>query len=238
MIEMLTQFGLSKKEAETYVSCLRAGRATANRISEAMGVPRSTVYDILERLRALGLVTTSVIGSKTNFVASDPEVLVEILEEKKQMVSKALPGLRSIHNKMAERPIAEIFQGKIAAGRLFDEIIERAESEVCIIGSQKNAVEKIGYRTDRFRQRRKEKGLLIRQILEESVPARSEEKNRYTKVRYLKRLSRSKEAIFILENYVYHIILQHEISAIRIKSADHAYSTKLIFEALWEKARR
>ncbi len=235
MIQELIQYGLSEKEAETYISCLKIGQATANRIAELMNLPRSTIYDILERLKSIGLITTTIIDNKTNFIASSPEILITSLNEKKNIVEKVLPELKEIQNKVGERPIAEVFQGKIAIIKLLDEILDNAKT-LKVLGSQGNALEKIGYHPDKFRIKRLEKKIKIRQILEISKESKLIKNDKFTQVRFLKSLNDSKEAIFIFKNHVYHIILQYEISAIKIKSIDHAKAMEIIFDELWEKA--
>jgi len=237
MIQELIQYGLSEKEAETYISCLKIGQATANRIAGLMNLPRSTTYDILERLKIVGLITTIIIDNKTNFIASTPDVLLTSLNEKKNTIEKILPDLKEMHNKVGDRPIAEVFQGKIAIIKLLDEILDNAKS-LKVLGSQGNALKKIGYHSEIFSIKRLEKKIHIKQILEESKEARKYKKklNKYTELKFIKSFSNSREVIFLFDNYVYHIILQYEISAIKIKSKDHAKTIEIIFDELWEKA--
>ncbi len=236
MKEELIQYGLSEREAEIFLICLKTGKATANRIAELANMARSTVYDILERLKAHGLITTNVIDNKINFIASDPNVLLTSLDEKKQSIQQILPSLKEIHNKVGERPFAEVYQGKIAIIKLLDEILDNAK-ELKIIGSQGNALEKIGYHPTKFRMKRTSKKIILKQILELSKEAKKEVSDDYTETRFLESLKDSKEAIFIFDDYVYHIILQYEISAIKIKSKDHARAMNIMFDEMWAKSK-
>ena len=104
--------------------------------------------------------------------------------------------------------------------------------------SQGNALEKIGYHPEKFRLKREERKIIVKQILEESVDARKEKSNKYTKIKFVKSLTNSREAMFITNEYTYHIILQYEISAIRIKSSDHAQTMELLFDELWDNATK
>jgi sugar-specific transcriptional regulator TrmB len=235
MIQELIDYGLSDKEANVYLICLKTGQATANRIAELSNLARSTTYDILDRLKALGLITTCVIDNKTHFIANDPEVLFTSLNEKKIAIKKVLPSLKEIYKKVEDKPMAEVFQGRIAIIKIFNEILDNAKN-LKVIGSQGNALEKIGYHPEKFRTKRIEKKIRIRQILEVSKESRRIRNDRYTEVRFLRSLNESKEVIFIFDDYVYHIMLQYEISAIKIKSKDHARAMEIIFDDLWEKA--
>lgn len=235
MLPELISYGLSDKEANVYIICLKTGQATANRISELAKVARSTTYDILDRLKSLGLITTCVIDNKTHFIANNPEVLLTSLDERKSAIEEVLPSLRGIFKKVEDKPYAEVFQGEIAIIKIFDEILDNAK-ELKVIGSQGNALEKIGYHPEKFRLKRIQNKVRIQQILEISEESKKIEKDKYTNIRFLKSLSNSKEGVFISGDYVYHILFQYEISAIKIKSKDHAEAMRIVFDELWKKA--
>ncbi|MFA6072517.1 MAG: helix-turn-helix domain-containing protein [Candidatus Woesearchaeota archaeon] len=237
MQQELMNYGLSDKEAAVYLVCLKTGQATANRLSELSNLARSTTYDILEQLKNKGLVTTCIIDNKTQFNANTPDVLLTSLNEKKHNIEKILPSLKNIYKKIEDKPTAEVFQGKIAVIKLFDEILDNAKT-LKVIGSQGNALEKIGYHPEKFRLKRLENKIKIKQILEVSKDAKQIKNEKYTEVRFLKSLKNSKEAIFIFDDYVYHLILQYEISAIKIKSIDHANTMNIMFDDLWNSSKK
>ena len=106
-----------------------------------------------------------------------------------------------------------------------------------VIGSQGNALEKIGYHPEKFKIKRLEKQIQIKQILEKSKEAKKVKPDRYTEVRSIDSLSNSKEVLFLFDEHVYHIIFQYEISAIKIKSKDHFETMDIMFDELWNKAR-
>jgi len=235
MKEELIEYGLSNKEADIFLAALKLGEATANRIAEVAGLARSTTYDILDKLKSSGLISTYVSESKTHFIANNPEILITALDEKKQAIREILPSLKNVYKKIEDKPYAEVFQGKIAIIKILDEILNNAKS-LKIIGSIGNALEKIDYHPDKFRIKRMEKKIPIKQILEISKESKQIKRNEYTQIRFLDKLNEAKECIFILEDYVYHIILQYDISAIKIKSKDHVKVMEIIFDELWRKA--
>jgi len=235
--EELIEYGLSNKEADIFLVALKLGEATANRIAEVAGLARSTTYDILDKLKSSGLISTYVSESKTHFIANNPEILITALDEKKKAIKEILPSLKDVYKKIEDKPYAEVFQGKIAIIKILDEILYNAKS-LKIIGSIENALEKIDYHPDKFRMKRIERQIPIKQILEISKKSKQIKKNKYTQVRFLEQLKDAKECIFILEDYVYHIILQYEISAIKIKSKDHVKVMEIMFDELWQKANQ
>ncbi|WP_267641183.1 TrmB family transcriptional regulator [Haloarchaeobius amylolyticus] len=55
-VSILSRLGLTEYSARTYVALLRLGSATAREVSEISEVPRTKVYEEMERLRDRGLV--------------------------------------------------------------------------------------------------------------------------------------------------------------------------------------
>ncbi|MCA9495444.1 MAG: hypothetical protein KC589_00745 [Nanoarchaeota archaeon] len=236
MIEELIQYGFSEKEANIYLVCLKIGQGTANRIAELSNNPRSTTYDILEKFKSLGLISLCIIDNKTQYIVSDPQALLTYINEKKQNIERILPQLEKIQNKIEEKPKAQVYQGKLAIIKLLDEILENA-SELKVMGSQGNALEKIAYHPEKFMVKRLDKKIKIKQILEDSPESRKIKKDKLTLIKFSKKLNDSKEAIFIFDKFVYHIILQYEISAIKIESIDHAKAMEIMFDEFWESIK-
>lgn len=244
MEKELIEFGLSKKESEIYIVCLKIGEATANRISSLAGLHRSTTYDILDKLRHNGFITTVVKDKKTYFIANNPRIILTSLNEqkkeflnsiseRKKIFRKLIPEFKQIQNVVNFKPTAEVFEGKVSISKVLDEIVENA-SYLKIIGNQENALEKIGYRANKFRMRRKERGFKVYQILEDSKEARKEKADKYTEVRFLKSIKNSMDAIFIYNDTTVHLILGHELSIIRIKSKEHTKAQEINFDELWK----
>ena len=231
------ELGLSPNEIEAYLVCLELGESTANRISDIANLPRSTTYDTLVSLKNMGLVSIITIKNKTHFTANDPKVILSSLEDKISVAKRVIAELSRFKNKIVDKPKAEVFQGKIAVIKLLDEIIEKKEP-ILVMGNQGNALEKIEYHPEKFRTKRVENKIHLRQILEVSEESKKVKEDKYTDVKFLSSLNDLKEVIFIVEDSVYHIILQYEIMAIKITSHDHSLLTKAIFEELWKIAKK
>ena len=56
MQQLFACLGLSSKETQTFLKLLELGAQPVSVIAKHVGVPRSTMYFILERLRVIGLV--------------------------------------------------------------------------------------------------------------------------------------------------------------------------------------
>jgi len=248
MKQELMNIGLSEKEAESYLVCLKTGQATPHRIAGLMGLPRSTTYDLLDKLRQKGFVTTFKKDKKTYVLANNPDVIISFLDEKKketvdqfedkkQIFKKITANLKNIQNQINLKPVAEVFEGKVSVSKLIDEIAENAHI-IKLIGNQKNAAERMGYRADRYRTRRKRARSKEYQLLEDSPESRKEPIDKYTEVRFLKSLKDSKDVIIIYDDVTVNVLLGEEISAIRIKSKEHTKAMEIVFDELWSKAKK
>src|SRR3990167_4039585 len=108
-IEQLKKFGLSEKEAKVYLACLNLGDSLASDISLKSNLPRTLVYDLLERLIDLGLISYVVKNNKKYFRAADPKELIRILKEKQEAINKVMPQLEKLQKlKGIKRPKVEV----------------------------------------------------------------------------------------------------------------------------------
>lgn len=65
LLDSLKSLGLTKYEALVYIGLLRTAGATATEVHEISGVPRASVYPVLDRLVQKELVSVSHTTPKT-----------------------------------------------------------------------------------------------------------------------------------------------------------------------------
>src|SRR3989344_2670112 len=118
--ETLQKFGLSDKEASTYLAALELDTAVVAEISKKSGINRSTTYVLLDSLKKKGLISTA--GEKDNdvklFTAVSPERLLQLAEESAKrytelvgVAQNILPQLRSMHKGGKKKPRVRYFEG-------------------------------------------------------------------------------------------------------------------------------
>ena len=113
ILDSLKKFGLSEKEAKVYLASLELGVSLASDISLKSNLPRTLIYDILERLIDMGLISYSIKNNKKYFIASSPKELIRIIKEKEEAIKKTLPQLEKLERiKGIKRPKVEIYEGK------------------------------------------------------------------------------------------------------------------------------
>lgn len=118
LISHIEEIGLSNKEAKVYVACLKTGPSPVQRIADQSGIKRVTTYVILESLVGLGLVSQSVKGKKTYFIAEEPSNLSRLLEKRelelndqKVNFEQVLPELLSLKTLPKETPNVKYYDG-------------------------------------------------------------------------------------------------------------------------------
>jgi sugar-specific transcriptional regulator TrmB len=87
-IELLEQFGLSKKEGQLYLASLKAGEQTASTLAIKTGMARSTVNFIFDELIKKGLAFKNMKNNSTYYSAADPESLQLVIEQQKARTKK------------------------------------------------------------------------------------------------------------------------------------------------------
>ncbi len=132
MIEgILKKIGLSDKEINIYLSCLKLGPSSVRRIAEVADVNRGTAYDILRSLIELGLVSYYHQDKHQYFIGEDPAKLKDALESRQQQlektkeeIDKIIPLLKSIYDKAGEKPVAKYYEGANGIRTILKDVIE------------------------------------------------------------------------------------------------------------------
>lgn len=78
-IERLQDLGFSEYEAKAYVALLQTNPATGYQVSKESGVPRSMIYEVLNKLIARGAVLSSLAERTTLYLPVAPDELLDRL---------------------------------------------------------------------------------------------------------------------------------------------------------------
>jgi len=114
----LEEIGLSKAEVKVYLTLFKMGSVTAGKISKETNFRKSTVYDSLHRLAEKGLVSHSITNSTKYFHASEPERLIDFVEDRRQELNESvmklkefIPSLKALAGYAKPQAEAHVFQG-------------------------------------------------------------------------------------------------------------------------------
>lgn len=97
--------GKEAKEAKVYFAVLELGEATVTDIAQKSGLPRTTIYGVIEYLVKRKLVIAKKKKRGKYYSTGDPMNLLKIAERNVFILKKAMPWLRSIHNAVSEAKV-------------------------------------------------------------------------------------------------------------------------------------
>lgn len=135
--KLLGAIGFSENESKVYLACLGVGTASAQKIAEQAGLPRTTVYSVLTYLVKRGIVAKTVQQDKTRFLAEAPEKLLNLLTDLKRQVEKSLPELEALYNTSQTKPKILFYEGKGSIRRMLDDTLEQRPKEILMWNSDR-----------------------------------------------------------------------------------------------------
>ncbi len=126
LIEVLKNFGLSDYEAKALLALLSKGTLTAKEVSEISGIPRTSVYDVMDSLLSKGLVES--FGKPKRFKALSARDIVAVMSrrvgENIEYLKRELPKIEA-----EEVDVIRVYRGEMVLEKL-REFVEEAEREI------------------------------------------------------------------------------------------------------------
>ncbi|MCK4358685.1 MAG: TrmB family transcriptional regulator [Candidatus Cloacimonetes bacterium] len=99
--KLITNFGLSMREAKVYTTLFRKKDFTASEIQQLVDIPRTKVYEVLHQLISKGMCTEKKIGHYKKYEAVNPvsvfDRLLKDLEEKENIANNVLKILSPLY---------------------------------------------------------------------------------------------------------------------------------------------
>lgn len=132
---MLQELGLTPNEAKIYNALLTYGGSGVSTISIRAHVHRRNAYDAIQRLLKKGLVFELYSKSETVYEAVDPGKLLEIIREKEQHLTAALPAMQNLYLKHRAPELAYIFTGIEGVKNYLREVL-RSGKDMYILGAE------------------------------------------------------------------------------------------------------
>jgi sugar-specific transcriptional regulator TrmB len=96
VIAALKEFGLSEKEAKTFLASLKLGPAVVQDIAKEAGLTRPSVYLMVEAMRKRGLMTVYKRGKKSIYRAGHPNLLKYVNSQDKARLVKKERAVRDL----------------------------------------------------------------------------------------------------------------------------------------------
>ncbi len=137
---LFDQLGLSERDVLVYRALLASGPSSIRTIAERAGVNRGSTYECLKSLQQRGIVTYQPRGKRRYFSAREPEVLLQLADERREQLDRAIDQLKTsiipdLHHLKPDFSIAnvEFYEGDDGIEQVLRDILNR-------VGAQENPV--------------------------------------------------------------------------------------------------
>lgn len=235
---VLEKIGLTTHESQVYLAALSLGPSRVLALSRAAGVKRTTVYSVIESLKAKGLVCEEHRGLKTIFVATHPDKLKEVLDERKRVLEKHLGELTTLYSLQGTEGTLRYYEGLEAVKSVYENILaEVGPNDFYLVVADLDRwyqLDRIFY--ERFRDRRAKLGIKTRLIFTNSE--RAQEAKQYAKnfgqeVRIMPPSTGLTPSLIVTPQRI--VIHQYDpVAAIVIQAKSAIQLQKELFEIIWK----
>src|SRR3989344_3624431 len=123
-IDILEELGLSEAEAKVYLTLIETGTTLAGLIIKKTGLHRGTTYQILQRLKEKGLVSSIIKGKKQYFEPASPDRLMDVLKERQDKLQSVLPALNQKLEASKEKQEVTVYYGVKGIRSAMDKMLE------------------------------------------------------------------------------------------------------------------
>ncbi|HBY99668.1 MAG TPA: hypothetical protein DEP84_37990 [Chloroflexi bacterium] len=134
LVEKLMELGFSEYEAKAYLALLPLGSTTGYQIAKESGIPRSTIYEVLQKLIARGAVLTQSFADQTRYTAVPSTQLLERMQRDVQEAIEALDqGLQGVAENAPPSGDTWTLTGRRNLFAYARQMIEQARKEVVLL---------------------------------------------------------------------------------------------------------
>jgi sugar-specific transcriptional regulator TrmB len=234
MNEALKNTGLTDNESKIYLALVDLGPSLAGQISGKTGLHRRSVYDAIEMLIKKGLVGYILENNRKLFQAANPNRLLEIVQEKQNLLTPLVSELSEKFTKTKEKEETNFYKGKEGLKSVFEEQLEARE--ILILGASPKAYEILQFYFKWYDKKRKQRKIKAR-IIAQSRDVRKKEIP-IAEIRYLPEKYSNPVSVNIYGDKTAIILWASQPFAIVIKNKEVAYGYKNYFELMWKIAKK
>ena len=162
MLQELKQAGLTENESKVYLALVDNGSSLAGRISRLTGLHRRTVYDVTEMLIKKGLIGYILKNNRRYFEASNPNRILELLQEKEDILTPIVTNLLEKYNTKKEKQETNFYKGKEGLKAIFEDQLNY--KEILILGASPQAYEILKFYFKWYDEKRTKKKIKVKII--------------------------------------------------------------------------
>lgn len=236
----LLELGLTEKEAQIYLSGIKIGPATAQRLAQESEIKRATVYPYIESLVAKGLFHVEVNGVRKLFIPEPPEKLATLLDSKKQMLMNIMPLLvQDYTHSSPSTNIIKMYYGLPGIKLIYDDILNHLHDgdEYLVVSDQHkwHALDPLYF--ENFILQRSKLNLVIKLLLQDNLHAREFKQKEHQYNEQIKLIPQNIDLrinMIILPSKVIITQTVEPLLAILIENPNVAAMNKVLFNIIWE----
>lgn len=229
----LENIGLSKKEANVYVSLLKLKLAPVTKISEDSNVDRTQTYDILQGLIKKGLASYVLKNNTKQFSPTNPNLILLDLQEKEREFRAVLPNLQQLFAQQSERTSVEIFRGMKGLQAVYKNLL-RSKNDYLLLGTPQLFEKILPIFSKQFLMHVEKAGIQEKIIFSSKEKFTKLKKGKY---RYLKQDIFNPTDALIYNGHVILFVWLEPYYAIMIQSKAVEKTYRKYFDFLWKHAK-
>ncbi|MBV0933803.1 TrmB family transcriptional regulator [Marinobacterium weihaiense] len=130
--EIFDMLGLSERDVSIYKALLALGPSAIRTVAERAGVNRGSTYECLKSLQQRGIITYQPRGKRRYFSAREPEVLLQLAQERRERMDAAMERLKTtvipeLHHLKPDFSVAnvEFYEGDAGIEQVLRDILNR-----------------------------------------------------------------------------------------------------------------
>lgn len=242
MEQLFRRLGLTAKETQTYLKLIQLGAQPVSVVAKHLGIPRASMYFLLEKLRRRHLVEKFERVGVTYFKAIAPKDIASVLhaEERKlqqtlALLKDELPALEKLENTLSITPKVKFSEGKEAVMAMYESIL--SEREFCASFNPALVKRRMPEYHYRIPEALRENNGRARELLVDCPEAR-EYKERFHSARHQitilpKDMIFLSDSILCAEKICMITYGEDQIAAIEIFSPTLARTQRAMFDRVW-----
>ncbi len=240
--ELLEQLGLSEKQAKVYLALLELGESTIGPIASRSGVKRTSIYNFIRELVALGLLTQTERHNRASYRAEPPQKLKQLIDSRQKQLTELLPELETLYQAAGVTPTRVSYYRNPSELKilLFEPLHDRVKTIDYLWA--RDLMKKVFGQTllDDYKKRREAAKIFVRIIHPRTVTTnpidRREDQRRFRERRFAPAHLAYQASVTIFGNKVAFISSRKENFGVLIESAEFSQACRVLYEGLWSIA--
>jgi sugar-specific transcriptional regulator TrmB len=232
--QILKQIGLLDGEIEVYLCLLRIGPSLVSRINKETGLHRTHIYDLLEKLKEKGLVSTFIQSGKKHFSPAPPKKILQYIEEKKISIQSILPELEELTTLPREETHVELFKGKEGLKTVLQDVLH-TNKDYSVMGSIKQFETILRFALPQFLKKIESQGIKERIICDKKEHVLKIKGGTY---KYLKTEYLSPSSFWVYGNKIAIFVWHMPYFVIVINNKEVSETYQNYFEFFWKVAEK